>query len=159
MTYPLEDLLRIRQLRENEAAKKLAHAMDDLNAAQDRLRQSREELSEYSDWRVNRERELYDDVMNADVKPRDLDDLKQDVQILKEKELAFKKRVEECENSVTEFEQAYQRARTEHLATVRNLEKLTEHKREWAQNDARKSEQIQEREQEDFRSRTPDWEL
>ena len=106
MKYPLEDLLRVRNFREDNAANELTKRRRAVEAAEDLVKQRKRELEEYIQWRIQREEELYREVMQKPVQLKELDDLKQDIQLLREKESLYEERIREAENGVVQAKEA-----------------------------------------------------
>lgn len=156
MKYPLQDLLRVRNFREENAANELTVKRRELEQAEQLVVQRKRELEEYIQWRINREAEMYQEVMRKSIQLHDLDDLKQDIQILREKEHFYEDQIKKAEIALEEATRALEQARSHHLQTVKDRRKIDEHKELWAQQVAKISEANQEKELEDFRVRELD---
>ena len=74
--YPLRDLLRVRQFREDKAARRLTQCREQVEHAEHLVAQRKQELVDYIQWREAREEELYKEVFKHEVKLKKLDDLK-----------------------------------------------------------------------------------
>jgi hypothetical protein len=156
MKYPLEDLLRVRQFREDERAQELTRKRGEVEAAAQLVEKRKQELTAYTAWRINREKELYDEVMLREIEVKDLDALKLNIQILRENELAYGERVKEAEKALEAAQQALAAAQAAYMKAVRDKGKIEEHKGWWAQEEAKEAEANAEKELEDFRVRTPE---
>ncbi|MEM1304140.1 MAG: YscO family type III secretion system apparatus protein [Planctomycetota bacterium] len=154
MKYPLHDLLRVRKFREEKLATELTKRRTELDEARQSVVDRRRERDEYIDWRVKREAELYDEVMNQHLGVADLDDLKLRIQLLRDDEVAYSQRVMDAEKHQAACEEAVVAAKADHLAAVRDSEKIEQHREGWAQVVAKEHEANQEKELEDFRVRT-----
>ena len=154
--YPLEDLLRVRNFREDNAANELTRRRRAVEQAEQLVQQRKRELEEYIQWRINREEELYREVMQKPVQLKALDDLKQDIQLLREKEHLYEERIREAEKAVVQAKEALDQAQADYQAAVRDRQKIDEHKGIWAQETAKINEANQEKELEDFRVRPAD---
>src|SRR5690606_14716604 len=97
MKYPLEDLLRVRRFREDERANELTRRRKAVAEAEEQLERRKQELRDYVDWRIRREKELYDEVLRQEIAVKQLDDLKLNIQILRENELAYQERIKQAE--------------------------------------------------------------
>ena len=151
--YPLEDLLRVRLFREDNAASEMSRRRTELESARALVVQRSKELEEYVEWRIRREEELYEEIIHKEVKLRSLDDLKQDIQLLREKQLVYEEKVREAERGVKDAEDALEQAHAAYLETVKDRQKIDEHKEIWAKETMKAAEADQEKEMEDFRVR------
>lgn len=156
MKYPLEDLLRVRNFREDNAANELTKRRREVEQAEELVQQRKQELADYIQWRIKREEELYNQVMQKPVQLKDLDDLKQDIQLLREKEHLYEDRIREAEKALADARQALEDAHAQYQAAVRDRQKIDEHKDLWAQETAKINEANAEKELEDFRVRSFD---
>lgn len=156
MKYPLEDLLRVRNFREDNAANELTKRRREVEQAEELVQQRKQELADYIQWRIKREEELYNVVMQKPVQLKDLDDLKQDIQLLREKEHLYEDRIREAEKALADARQALDDANAQYQAAVRDRQKIDEHKDLWAQETAKINEANAEKELEDFRVRSFD---
>ena len=94
--------------------------------------------------------------MQQAIQRKELDDLKQNIQILRDKETDYEQRIIAAENGVKEAESALEAALAEHRAAIKACQKLDEHKEIWAQEVAKEIEYNQEKEMEDFRTKDLD---
>ncbi|MBI1247960.1 hypothetical protein GC197_08990 [bacterium] len=156
MKYPLQDLLRVRNFREENAANALTVKRRELEQAEQLVAQRKKELEDYIQWRINRESEMYQEVMKKSIHLQALDDLKQDIQILRDKQNIYEDQITKAEKALQEAQQALEQARVHHLQAVKDRKKIDEHKELWAQEVAKISESNQEKELEDFRVRELD---
>lgn len=156
MRYPLEDLLRVRKFREDERAQELTRKRGEVEDAVQLVAKRKQELVDYTAWRINREKELYDEVMMREIEVKDLDALKLNIQILRENELAYAERIKEAEKALEAARQALAAAQAAYMKAVRDKGKIEEHKGWWAQEEAKEAEANAEKELEDFRVRTPE---
>jgi len=97
---------------------------------------------------------LYDELLQQQqVKLQELDDLKQNVQLLRDKDLALQESVRLARREVTGAEQKLIEAQQQHAAAINARQKIDEHKEGW-QVEARKAAEANvEKELEDFRIR------
>ena len=154
--YPLKDLLRVRNFREDNAAKELTRCRAEVKKAEELLQQQKQELADYIKWRILREEEMYQEVMEKKVQLKELDDLKQDIQMLREKEFAYEERIRDSEQALQAAKEALEQAHQGYQKAVKDRQKIDEHKGMWAQETAKISEANQEKELEDFRVRSLD---
>lgn len=151
--YPLRDLLRVRKFREDKAAGELNKFRQKLKEANARVVKRQQELTNYIEWRVRREEDLYQEILKQQVRLKALDDLKLDIQVLREKEFAYRERVYQAEEAVVQVQTELNEAHAAYEQALKNREKIDEHEEMWAQGMAKLDEAIQEKEMEDFRVR------
>lgn len=156
MKYPLEDLLRVRRFREDEAQSQLTAARGQLEAAEAALDQAEQALAEYIQRRERREAELYDEIMLQEVSMKDLDDLKAAIATLREQQSGYEERVRQAHQDVAAATNALEAARQAYTEAVKNRRKIDEHKGLWTQQEHKRSEAEAEKEMEDFRVRADD---
>ena len=156
MKYPLEDLLRVRKFREDERANELTRRRKAVEAAELLVEQKKQELKDYIVWRIRREQEMYDEIMRQQIAVRTLDDLKINIQILRDKELVYQQAIQDAEKALVTARQALADAHAGYQRAVKDSRKIEEHKGWWAQEEAKEAEAVVEKELEDFRVRAPE---
>lgn len=150
MNYPLQDLLRVRQHREERAGANLARAARHLDEARAALASAQDDLSEYTVWRIRQEHTMLDGLMRRVLRPGELSDTRLEISLLREREFEFHDRVRRAEAQVEKAEAALEDARREHAKTVRELEKLLEHRATWQEEQRLHLERAEEAELEEF---------
>lgn len=148
--YVLQDLVRVRQHREEQAGQAVARARRQLQEAKDALARAEKELVEYTVWRVGEERRRLDSLMRRVLKLGELSDVRQEIALLREREFEFVDRVKQAEVAVTKAEAHVDECRQKHAQAVRDLEKLLEHKTEWTREQSAAAEQAESAELEEF---------
>ncbi len=156
MRYVLQDLLNVRQFREDTASQELLKARNRLAVAEQTLLDRQRELREYIAWRVAEEEKLYAQIMRREIQRKELDDLKLTIQELRDRELSFQENILKAEKAITEAKAALQQAQAAYRDTVKAREKLDEHKAVWTDEQLKEVEFNTEKETEDFRPRDPD---
>ena len=151
--YPLKDLLRVRRFREDAAAAQVTKCRRAMEAAKEAIVSRKKELTDYQERRVQLEQNEYDAVVDQEIQLRDLDDLKLNIQLLRDNELAYHDRVREAQQHVVAAEKALMEAKEHYRAAVKDREKIDEHKEIWSQEMAKEAEANLEKEMEDFRVR------
>lgn len=154
MKYPLEDLMRVRRFREDEAATAVTKQRAQVEAAKRAIKARRREMEEYTQWRIRREQELYDEIMRQPIRMKELDGVKVQVQAMKSKEAEHREAVLQAEKHKEEQDQLLVQRKHEWTEAVRQCEKLVEHKDMWQVETDKEAERQQETEMEDFRTRT-----
>lgn len=148
--YLLQDLVRVRQHREEQASQAVARARRQLNEANAALAAAQKRLAEYTVWRVEEERRKLDALMRRVLRMGELTDARQEIALLREREFDFVDQVKQAEAVVGKAEQHLDECRQKHAQAVRELEKLLEHKTLWQQETAREIERAEDLELEDF---------
>ena len=151
--YPLEDLLRVRRFREEAAATEAMLRRRAVVEAEEDLQSRKRELEEYTHWRIRREAELYDQILGQQIQMKELDDLKLNVQILRAREDAYREQILTAKKTLADAETALTQATALHQTTVKDRQKIDEHRRMWQGEMEREAEARQEIELEDFRVR------
>lgn len=154
--YPLEDLLRVRRLREEDRQNGVTQARQGVERAAQGVEDAKKRLAEYAAWRVEREAQLYAEVMHREIAVRDLDELKVKIQLLRDQELAHAQGVRDAEKALAAARDALAAARAAHAQAVKETRKIQEHREWWTAEALREAEMGQEKELEDFRTRDPD---
>ena len=154
--YLLQDLLNVRGRREDAAHDRVMASRKLLEQAELEVVRRKQERVDYIAWRIQREEELYQQIMNHLVQIRNLDDLKIDIQLLREKESVYEQRILEAEKGVADAKDALHNAEAELRKASRDKRKLEEHKDMWTQELAKEAEMGADKETEDFRVKDPD---
>ena len=154
--YPLEDLLRVRKFREDAAANQLTHCRRAVEAAVRLVEERKRALKEYTEWRIQREAELYQEVLKQEVQLRALDDLKLKILELREREFAYQKQIHDAEQELQKAKAALEQAHRDYQEALRNTEKIDEHKGIWTEEMQKLIEELEEKELEDFHVRVLD---
>lgn len=150
MPYILEDLLRVRKFREDAAAAEMTRCRKLVAEAEELVGQRKKELKEYVQWRLQREEEMYQEVMQKSIHLNDLEDLKTNIQILRDDELKYEERIITAEKQLGEARQRLEQARAAYRQAVKNREKLEEHKALWLEEEQKAAEAQAEKEAEDI---------
>lgn len=149
-TYLLQDLVRVRQHREEQAGERVARARRVLKEAQAALARTRQALADYVVWRVGEERRMLDGLMRRVLKLGELADVRQDIALLRDREFELVDQVKQAEAAVTQAEARLEECRQQHAQAVRDLEKLFEHRALWQREVTHETERAEEAEFEDF---------
>ncbi len=149
-SYLLQDLVRVRELREDRASKALTKAQRVVEAAKQKLHQKLKELEEYREWRIQEEDRLIQSIMLKKVKLGEITDLRLEIAALREKELEHFDAVKKAEGELDRALEALELARKAHIRAIQELEKLLEHREAWQDEMKREAERLEELELEDF---------
>ena len=157
--YVLQDLLNIRNMREDDAAQAVTVAKYKVEEAARAIEDKIKEKEDYVIWRKKREIELYDGIKGKKVKLQDLDDLKNRVYMLRQRDLAFEKAIDDAKRAKVEAEKAVEDAIAKHKAAIKERQKIEEHKKIWLDEKLAEENEKQEKEAEDFTKRKDEDEL
>jgi exonuclease VII small subunit len=149
----LKDLLRIRHMREDAAASQCTSERKRVAAAEESLQSRQKAAADFHAWRLRREDELYAEVVRQPVHRGDLDELRSHIDHLRAEELALEAQVHEAEKHLKECQDALAKAHLAWQQAIRDREKISEHREQWVQEEARERETLAEKELEDFRVR------
>lgn len=131
MKYALEDLLRIRTLRENAASEVVTKARRKLEAALKEVERCQRELDDYRVWRVDEEERLYSKVLKQAVPFKELNEIKATVAWLREKELDYHKKVNDAQTASEQARKELIQAQARYREAVKAVQKIEEHKKIW----------------------------
>ncbi len=147
----LDDVLRVKTFHETSAENEVRRRQFLLEEAAKRASEARRTLDEYHDWRVEREGELYDSIVNQLVRRRDLENLRTHIAQLREKELALEHEASEAEKVRVSALKELEEAKMARLAAVREADKIRKLVDEERVAMAKVAEHREELELEDFR--------
>lgn len=136
----LKDLLRIKIFREQQAERALLKARLILMEADDALKDARSSLKKFTEESIEREKLMYSDLCSRLVFLKEIENVRLDVDLMKEKSDELKRKVEDAENKRVEAAEREESARQVHIVAIREREKfdelnstfLEEHKRKVA---------------------------
>ncbi len=149
--YPLQDLLRVRRFREDNASAELTAQRKRVVEAEELVEQRKKEVVDFHAWRLRREDELYAEIVKQQVHRNDLDDLRAKIEGLRAEELAKEEQARQAETALTTARELLVKRHAAWMQATRDREKISEHREQWMQEEARESENHAEKELEDFR--------
>jgi F0F1-type ATP synthase membrane subunit b/b' len=152
--YLLEDLVRVREHREEQASERVTRARRLLLEAEAARTHAQKALAEYTVWRVAEEQRRLNGLMRRLLKLGELSDERQEIALLREREFEFVDRVKQADAAVAKAEAHLEETRQQHAQALRELEKLLEHRSLWQREQARELERAEELELEDFTTPT-----
>jgi type III secretion protein O len=155
MSYLLQDLVRVREHREEQAGQAVVRARRALREAKDAAARAEKELHDYAAWRVQEERRKLDSLMRRPLKLGEISDVRQEIGLLREREFEFADRLTQAQAAVAQAETQLEAARQKHAVATRELEKLLEHRRLWQRERALDDEHAADLELEDFSGPRP----
>ena len=148
--YPLNALLRVRHLREQEAEREVLACTHRVEEAQKALQARRKELQEYTVWRIEEEKRLFAAIRNTMTSLKKIDEYKQKLLSLRGKEAQYQERILLAEKHLKECETALEQARRAHMTAVRERNKIEQHTATWHKEGKIRVERTEEQELEDF---------
>jgi|YelNatPaOPRAMG01_1025707.scaffolds.fasta_scaffold01323_8 type III secretion protein O len=152
MKYVLEDLLRIRLLREEKAERELLIRRQELDKARKLLLEREEELAHYRQWRPPEEERLFKNIQNRIVKSEDIENLRLQIALLRGKEIALEGAVEEAKKQLREAQWLFDEATNSYREALQGRQKIEEHRKVWRLEEKRKDEAMSDKELEEFSS-------
>ncbi|WP_461833083.1 type III secretion system stalk subunit SctO [Desulfothermus sp.] len=153
MKYVLEDLLLLRERRVDAARADVKIKEKKLQEARDLIKKKKEELANYIKWRRDTEDNLYEQIKNQLVSQADLDDLRRTISILREREYAYIKAIENAKKEEKQRIKELEEARNTLKDAIKNCEKIKEHKQIWLKEKLKELERIQDLEMEEFKTK------
>ena len=154
--YPLQPLLRVRLLREENANLALIAKRTALAQAIQDKQQKQQKLSQYHDWRQQQEHELFEKVRNRTVSPHDLEELKSSFATLRGREVDLETQVTNAENHETRAEEAKDQAVVSYRAALTGRQKIDQHREIWSKDWQREQNRLEDLEMEEFKGRPPE---
>jgi type III secretion protein O len=122
----LNELLELKQYREDKAEMALARCRLSLAEVTKRKDQAHDALVSYQEWSVTHERDMYGAVYGRVVRPRDLENLREDVVMLRVKERTLNEALTKVETERTQADTAVRDSRTAHERATRTREKFVQ---------------------------------
>ena len=156
MGYALQNLLRIRLMREDRASGELTAARQAVARAQDALDARKRELADYNRTREERRDRIYASVMGRPVTREQLDLAQEGVARIDEEGALKADNVARAESDLHAREEAAEVAHGNFVAASKNRMKIDEHKADWLVRDAKEQDARAEGELEDFTGRKQD---
>ncbi|HSI82937.1 MAG: YscO family type III secretion system apparatus protein [Candidatus Methylacidiphilales bacterium] len=156
MKYPLQDLLRLRKLRENNASNAVTRARKAAREAEEALEAQKKALEDYRIYRVKEEDRLYEQIILKKIHLNDLDDVKQAIGWLRERELLEIKKVADAELAVVKAKEVLEKAQLVYQQAVRDSQKIEEHKTMALEEWQKEQERNADLELEEFTPRDPE---
>jgi type III secretion protein O len=137
----LTDLLRIKIFREQQAERALLKARLILKEADGALKDAKSSLKKFLEESIEREKLMYSDLCSRLVFLKEIENVRLDVDLMKEKSDQLKQKVEDAETARKEAAEREDLARQVHIVAIREREKfdelnstlLEEHERKVAQ--------------------------
>ena len=150
MSYTLQPLLRIREMREDRAAGELTIARQALAAAEEALEARKRELADYESTKEERRDRIYDTVIGRTVSREQLDMATEGVARIDEEGALKADNVVRAEAERKTREDVAETARAALNLAIKNRMKIDEHRAVWQDEENKAQEARAEGELEDF---------
>jgi len=148
--YPLQDMVFVREHREDKASKAVTSARRVVLEAEKHLAAKEQELEDYSKWRVVEEERLIQSIMHRPVKLGDITDIRLEISSIRERELDFIDQVRKAEGELDRAQEELEKAKQAFKQATQDLEKLLEHRVTWQDEQNLEAERLADLELEDF---------
>ena len=121
-----EELFRIKEFREQDAANAVSQAKAAVAEKQLALRDAKAAVSEYNEFRLAEEPRLFEEIRGAEVKLEKLEEMKQKVAMMRDHELKLQETVKEAETAVDTAKEALEAAEAAYHEARKELQKFEE---------------------------------
>ena len=150
MAYALQELLRIRVMREDRASAELAAARQEVRRAEQQLEERKDELRQYEETKEERRDRIYEAVRGHAVTREEIDKVVESVARIDEEGVLKADNVALATANVTEKERLSEEAKTHFAQASKERMKISEHREIWLREELKEEEHRQEIELEDF---------
>lgn len=150
MAYVLQNLLRIRQMREDRAANELTAARREVVSAQRVLEERRADLAAYEETKEARRSRIFDAIVGRAISMDDLDLVREGIARIDEEGVLKADNVVQAQSELKKRTEAAEKTRVAFVTASKNRMKITEHRVIWTQAECEALEHRQEAELEDF---------
>jgi len=151
----LEDLLKVKRLREDDAVRALAKAKDELERLQAERDRKQREHADYQLWRPAEERRLHERIQGRKVKLEKVELLRETIAGLRQRELQLQEACADAQQAVRAASEKHAQAHRKRLDAHKDVVKFEELDRVHVETARREAELRQEVEIEDFVPRGP----
>lgn len=153
MAYPLQSMLRIREMREDRAATDLTRARM-ARAEAERVRDEKHESRmKFEDTREERRDRIFATVIGRPVSLDELNQTRQAVQSIDEEAMLLLEAERKAENTLQEKTNEAEGARVRYVVAGINKEKIELHKDVWSEEERVERERAEDLEMEEFTGR------
>ena len=153
MKYALADLLRVRCFRKDQASTEVQKRQRALETAIAEVQSREKTLADYHLWRIDREQQMFAEIAATKVKVHDLDSYRENVSLLREKELQLHAEIDEARRAQKTAETDLETARGAYRKASQETQKIEEHKKIWLEAVAKEQERLQDLELEEFHAK------
>ena len=110
-------------------------------------------LEDHLNWRKAEEQRLYDEIMETQVKERELDLIKQRVALMREKDAEFKEEIKKAKEALAARKEELKEAQQAHRDAMQMVEKFEEFTKVLDEEAAKEAARVEELEMEEFTPR------
>lgn len=150
LRYPLQDMVFVREHREDKASKAVTSARRAVVEAEENLMMKQKTLADFTNWRIAEEERLIQSIMRKPVKLGEITDLRLEISAMRERELDFMDQVHKAEGELDRAREELEKAKLAYKKATQDLEKLIEHRAAWQLEQNHEAERHADLELEDF---------
>lgn len=150
MKYPLGDLIRVRQRREDNAAIEVQTATHEVERAQQAWQESQQQLTQFQIQKPQLREEAYKKVMNQTCNMQDIDKLHSALGSIEQRWLDLHEQAQLAKQNIDIQQQKLNAAKTEYKQICASVQKLFTHREKWQQEQLFEQLKREEAELEDF---------
>ena len=148
----LNELLKIKRLREDDAILTLSKAQVFFEQRVVEREKKQEEEAEYKVWRVDEENRLYNEIYGKNLALGDLEKLREQIALLRQKELVLHEECLQAANNVASAQSALKEAKQRRVKAHKEVVKYEEYDKIIVAREKKEAEAKEEMELEDFLS-------
>lgn len=150
MSLLLDELLRVKRIREDEAIKTMKEKQLQLEQCQKLLEAKIMQHDEYVAWREREETRLYEEVLNKKVRAYNINTMRDQITSFKEKQQQLKEEIEKAQTAVSEATEHLAEARRTRMEAYKTVQKYEEYRDIVRSIEDREAEKREELEAEEF---------
>jgi type III secretion protein O len=151
--YPLNTLLRVRVLREDNSMRALKAAEAACAEARLLVAEKEKALAGYRVWRMEEEERRYRKIMLQNLTLDELDKFHAGLRLLKDEEISREEELEKARATLREAVAKVEQAKKTFLQAHKDTQKILGHRDIWLQDQAREDLRAEDLEMEDFRGK------
>jgi type III secretion protein O len=150
MAYILQDLLDIREMRDDSASQKLKREQNRYEQALREIEECKRELERYIEWRKGEEDGRYEGMMRKKLLVRRLEELRTEITLLREGDLVKQKKILDAESAADKARADLDAARLARQMAQKDLQKIEEHRDIWVEDWLKEQNLLMDREAEEL---------
>lgn len=150
MTYDLEELLNIRNHREEAALNRLLCDKEEFEKALQQRKEIARQLVAYSKWRKTEEQRLFEELTLRQRNICEIENYNQSIDHLKEKQHSLINQLTQAQHKISQIEANLKESKKQYARCCRKKRKLEEHKKIWIEENRRKNDRLAEKELEEL---------
>ena len=142
-------MLRIRELHENEAQRKLREAEQQRDQAEEKVKEASKVLDDFRKWRPEEEERRYAAIFGKKLSPTDLGNFREGLKGLDLEEENLQSNVLKAEQNLAKSQELVEQARQKVVLTRKETLKLEEHRKIWTTEQRKAEERLSDLEMEE----------